>query len=393
MCGFADVERKGNMKKLNSAKASFILFGIMTFACVSGSISSTLAWYAYSTRALVSYSGTSVSETAMLQIGICSDVVIDMPSSVSHVTFGGDSNHYYFSTSGRGMTYDIIANYLSAKSFATNELEPTTSGKFNTGSDQDSFSLKQAPSSLSPGNDIAAKKSTYLTIPLVFRVQGEDPSGTIYLDGKELWLSKAVARASSSGDGEVYKAIRIFVDRDSRNYASDYIVNPSASAKGQTRVGGLLNIARDDFYDYEGPSEILFGEYKDEALGLLSANGYAGANIVHDVNGVGDDDPSTFVAKHHQGTRYYPNLSDYEAYFEHASYESISSIAPYRDEHDNIANVDPYNPTSVCKTRADDNHLARVNLTVYLEGWDFSVIDKEIAHSFDLGLTFEMARI
>ena len=393
-CGFADANRKGNMKKISSAKAAFILFGIMTFASISGAVSSSLAWYAYSTRALVSYSGTSVSDVSLLQIGICSDVVVpNMPSNISHITFAGDLNHYYFSETGKGLTYDIITNYLSLKGFATNELSPTTSGSFATGNTQDSFSLKKSPNELVRGNTIAAEKENYLTIPLVFRIQGEDDS---FFDDKELWLTKAVAKASSGfADSEVYKAIRVFVDRDSRNYSGDFIFNPSISLKGETRVGGLLNLSRDEYYDYDSNGEMIYGEYDPAALSLISSSPYEGLDVIHDVNGVGSTEASTFVAKHHPNTEYYTNFysAANNALFGHAEYESISSIAPARDEQDNLTNVDPLNPTSVCKTRADDHHLGRVNLTVYLEGWDFSVVDKEISHGFDLGLTFEMSHL
>ena len=463
------------MKKNNSAKTAFVLLSMMTFASASGAIGSTLAWYAYSTRALVSYSGTSVSETSLLEIGICSDEELaGMPSSISRVTYAGDSNIYYFSDPGKGLTYDIIEKYLAKKGYATNELEPTTSGSYASGDDENIFGLKQAPNEIVRGNTTSASKDRFVRIPFVFRVQGGD--GTYY-DDKELWLTKTVARASSDIDGDVYKAIRMFVDRDSRNYGnwqmvsddiikgtnvptgdlghayylktddnkvysydsghdswtlaksdirskastpdldefnvgdwyynsvenklyskpmSDFIVNPSANVKGRTRVGGVLNINRDNYYDYDNEGEILYGEYDPLAkTNLISSDGYDGGDDCFDVNGVGNTDPSTFVAKHYRGVKYYSDFSSDEsdALFKHAEYESVSNIAPTRDTHDYIANVDPLNPTSVCKTRADDNHLARVTMTIYLEGWDFSVIDEEIAHSFDLGLTFEMSRL
>lgn len=382
------------MKKFNSAKTAFILLSMMTFASASGAVGGTLAWYAYSTRALVSYSGTSVSETSLLQVGICSDVKItNFPNSIEEVRFAGDSNYYYFSESGKGLTYDIISKYLEKKGYATNELEPTTSGTFVSGSNQDDFSLKQAPNEMVYGNTIEAKKKDFVEIPFVFRVKGAEENQ--YYDNVELWLTKTIAKASSDADGDVYKAIRIFVDRDSRKYGTDFILNPSANSVGKTKVGGVLNIAHDEYYDFDTFGEILYGEYDPAALDLISDTGYAGTDEVTDVNGVGSDEPSTFVAKHRPGNKYYSNLSGAanDALFKHAEYECISSIAPVRDSHDYISNYDPSNPTSVCETRADDNHLGRVTMTVYLEGWDFAVIDEEIAHSFDLGLTFEMSRL
>ena len=44
------------MKKLNPAKFIFGFLGLSTFASLVGTVSGTLAWYAYSARAAVSYS-------------------------------------------------------------------------------------------------------------------------------------------------------------------------------------------------------------------------------------------------------------------------------------------------------------------------------------------------
>ena len=481
------------MKKFNSTKIAFALFATMTTASVTGVIGSTLAWYAFSSRALASYSGTSVSETTLLQIGICSDERITNlvgNENIAEVTYEEDfipqtskySKYYYFAYPGRGMTYDVIAEYLTLKGFATNELEPLTSGSYSTGNDQDDFALKQSPNELVHGNTIEALKKDYLTIPFVFRVQTGAENSNSFVDGTELWLSKALARASDSGQGQVYKAIRMFVDRDEKTYDwiktpdiiktgtedpegnldctyyaktsdsvddviyvyengvwntfdvdvketapdesiynvgdyyynsteksfyvkpqhKDFIVNPSAENKGKTRVGGLLNRMRDDYFDYDSNGEILYGEFDNSALSLMSTDGYNPASqgdTVYDVNGVGIQDPSnedinTFVAKHYPNTRYYDreDIFGQDSLFGHAEFESISSITPARDNRDRLTNQDPLDPTSVCITRADDHHLGRVNITVYLEGWDFSVVDAERNHSFDLGLTFEISR-
>lgn len=392
-CGFADVGRKENMKKISSAKMVFALLGIMTLACTVGSVSSTLAWYAYSARALASYSGTSVAAATYLQVGIASDVEIDdMPSSVSDVRFQGDTNHYYFAVTGTGLTYDVIAKYLSTKGYATNELEPVTSGSYSTG--VSSFSLKKAPNQIVHGNTVTADKASYLTIPFVFRIINETNEGTEYVPNQELWLTSSVARANSSRDGELYKAIRVFIDRDDTLYGAnnDFIYNPSAASSGRTRVGGLLELTRDGYFDFDNSGEILFGEYDAAALNDLSNEGYEGEDRLYDVNGSGNSTRgTTFTAKHYPHINYYSSLND--NLFGHADYLATSTIAPERDAFDNLSNDDDEHPTSVCKTDPNNHNLARVDMTIYLEGWDFSVIDEEQKHKFDLGLTFEISHI
>lgn len=378
------------MKKFNTAKITFALLGIMTAVCAAGSIGSTLAWYAYSTRAIVAYSGTSVAATKNLQIGIASDVRLeDMPNSIQEVTFQNDSTYYYFATTGTGLTYDIIARYLSVKKYATNEMQPTTTSSYTTG--VSSFSLKEAPSQTIHGNVTPAEKKNYLTIPFVFRIMDENEQ---YLGNQELWLSGAVARANSTRDGEIYKAIRVFVDRDDNIYGNknDFIFNPSATQSGKTRVGGLLNLSSSQYFDFDSNGEILYGEFDQAALNDISDEGYDGEDILYDVNGSGNSTSgTTFTAKHYPHTKYYSSLND--DLFGHAEYKSLSDIAPVRDQHDYISNADPDHPTSVCKTDANNHNLARVDMTVWLEGWDFSVIDEEQKHKFDLGLTFEISRV
>ena len=380
------------MKKINHAKFAFILLGILTAVCTIGSISSTLAWYAYSIRALVAYSGTSVNSTSFLQVGIASDVEVeDMPASVDDVRFGGDSTHYYFAKPGNGLTYGAITAYLAKKGYATTELQPVTSGSFTSG--DAGFMLKQAPNQVVHGNTSIADINNYLTIPFVFRVNSSTSNGDDFLDNKELWLTKTVVRANSSHDGEIYRALRIFIDRDDSVYGTDndYLVNPSANADGQTKVGGLLELTKDGYFDFDATGEILYGEYEAGA-GTLSVEDYTGESVVWDVNGTGNSsEGTTFTAKHYPNTKYYSSLND--AFIKKASYKAIPSIAPVRDEYDNLTNADDEHPTSVCKTQASDHYLARVNMTIYLEGWDFSVIDEEISHGFDLGLTFEISHV
>lgn len=393
------------MKKFSTAKLTFALLGILTAACAAGSIGSTLAWYAYATRALVSYSGTSVFSTGSLQIGIASDEKLtEMPSTISEVTFEDEydqvndsyAHYYYFAAPGTSLTYEIIANYLSKKDYATNELQPVTSGSYSTGSS--SFSLKQSPNETIRGNLTIAPHQHYVSIPFAFRVISEEDNGTItYLPNRELWLSSAIAKASGSGDGEIYKALRVFVDRDDSIYGNnnDFIFNPSANDNGRTRVGGLLELSRDGYYDFDANGEILYGEYDPSALNALSSEGYNGENELHDINGTQNTThATTFTAKHHPQTKYYSSLND--NLFGHAEYISLGNIAPARDEYDNLSNPVVNNQTvvtSVCKTDANNHNIGRLDMTVYLEGWDFSVIDQEISHKFDLGLTFEISRV
>ena len=105
------------MKKFNHTKLLFGFLGLATFASLVGSVSGSLAWYAYSTRASLSYTGTSVERTAQLQIGIVSPNEITYATSemVEDISItDANGNHYYFAPLGSGLTSSILNLILNA---------------------------------------------------------------------------------------------------------------------------------------------------------------------------------------------------------------------------------------------------------------------------------------
>lgn len=406
------------MKKKNTAKMLFAFLGLSTFASLVGTVSGTLAWYAYSTRANISFSGTSIENTVQLQIGIAS--ATEMPhidgdadneefwNTMSLVQFDGDSTFYYFAPMGIGLSSEVINAYLSNNGFGTRRLGPLTTGYYDPEDSNCVFSLKKSPTSTHYQQDIPADKIDYIELPLVFRASKSKTSTDAYVSGQELWLTDATSEAYSDGDGEVYKALRIFFDRNDTDYDTDFIVNPNApgDVAGETKVGGLLDMTYDKYYDFDDNGEVIYGEWDKTLLPdphtALSGSGYTvpdgQENPVLDMNGSGRsvaaglDDANTYCARHHEGVKYYENLDAIP--FKTAKYESLGSVKPVRNSQNGVlSNADPLKPTSICKTNSADNYLGRVTATIWLEGWDYSVIDEEIKHAFNLGLTFEINKI
>ena len=401
------------MKKLNTAKTLFGFLGLATFASLVGTVSGTLAWYSYTTRTTISYSGTSIENTLQLQIGIASEA--QMPhidgdpdneefwATMTETTFEGDNTFYYFAPMGVGLSSELINAYLSVNGFGTNMLKPVTSGYYNPADPLCSFSLKKAPTQLHHEQDILASKKDYVQIPFVFRASKSKTNAEDFVAGQELWLTDAKAVASSDGDGDVFKAMRIFFNRNDTYYSTDFIVNPNApsDAAGETTVGGLLDLTYDEYYDFNDDGEVIYGEWDKTLLPdprtALSDSGYVVPdgqdNPILDLNGSGYTSANTYCARHKPGAKYYENLDAIP--FKTAKYESLASIKPARSANNGtMTNVDPLNPTSVCKTgTAAEHYIGRVDATIWIEGWDYSVIDEEIEHAFDLGLTFEINKI
>ena len=436
------------MKKLKPALV-FGFLGIATFASLVGTVSGTLAWYAYNSRATLSYSGTSVENSVQLQIGLA--CAHQMPTSGSNdldefARVMGlleenpknpevvDGVYYYFAPLGYGLNSSVINAYLKEFGYATTELCPVTTGYYDSDPSKNTgFSLKNGPKVDHPATDVAADKTNYLKLPFAFKASDSITETAHYIEGAEIWLTDAKGAASSNHDGDVYQAMRVFFDRVNKTspsdtnpcaYDSDFMVNPTASVSGENKVGGVLDLTADGYYDHDGNKEIIFGEWDKTALAdpttLLSADGYVnpdGGAPYYDLNNTGDIVPNgnNFNARHHAGVKYYTYNNLNSIPFRTAKYESLNAVKPARDAKtgklsnplvpvlDNNGNpvLDENNDpvmetkvTSVCKTAGiDDGYIGRVDAYIWLEGWDYHVVDKEQFHAFDFGLTFEINKV
>ncbi len=388
------------MKKFNPTKILVGFLGLATFASLVGSVSGSLAWYAYSARASLSYTGTSIERASQLQIGVVSKEAIDFdPRDMEEDTtiVDAENNHYYFAPLGSGITSLILNKYLDSNGFASDYLIPVTSGSFNDG--DSGMTLKKAPNADEGNikNNDPAPKLYYANLQLIFRVPKNSYSTiTEYLPDYEIWLTDATSKRSTAQDGDVFKSLRIFVDRLG-SYTSDFILNPSASAAGETKVGGLLDLGKDGKYDHDGlNNEVIYGEYDETiAPSKITPNyqGVPGDEGPIDVNESGSTVFNSFTARHAEGVNYYTKESLAECGIKTAKYLSLNDVAPVRHPITGDMSNPAGKVTSLCKTDASDYNLARVNMLIYLEGWDFSVVDEEIGHLFDVGLTFEINKV
>ena len=370
-----------------------------------GAISGTVAWYAYVTRATMSYSGTSVNSTKQLQIGIKSDIAVTFPNGTITVDLPyGDGGHYYFMNPGAMLPASVISAYLDAKGYSTTTLEPVSSYTYATG---EAINLRNAPTANKPFETRTnAEITKYVEIPFALRILESDLLTPTYVANKPIYITDAEAQAASTNDGEVYKAIRMFIDRSN---GSDFILNPTSEEDGQTKVAGVLDISGDDLFDYINDMsspyygcECLYGDfdlpgdptptpgtdaYVTAYKNLLSEPLQATSGLV-DINGSEvTDRRTTFTAKHYEGIKYFNNLNSITPHY--AQYLGTNTVYPTPNAQGELEN-----DYAVCVTANNlgDNRycIGEFNIKIYLEGWDFNVIDEELEHSFNLGLTFEI---
>ena len=379
-------------------------FGTIVFLGFAGTISSSLAWWAYATRTSISYQGTSVASAEQLQIGIKSNIAGLAAYGMSNEGTPG----YYFSTSGSGLQADVITYYLThcGTNYATNKLEPVTSGSYTIG---DTLSLKNSLVSGNIYNDHAADVNRYVKIPLAFRILKYDNTNTqVYSKGQDIYLNAANAAASGTNpNNNVYKALRLYLEGkhvvETAGVKSlepvKTIINPSDASNnntGQTAVAGLLDLNGSGYYDtYERDGKsynIVYGQTNlaDEAAILatetIQQNPEASSADLVNFNNTealyaeGD----TFTAKYYKGT-YHP--------------ENLAAISPKYQQYDTMHNIRPTDNDGILTNgkpiAATDltTGIADLELTIWLEGWDHNVVDQENQHSFNLDLQFQITRL
>ena len=383
-------------------------------------VSSTLAWYTYATRANLQYSGTSVFDNGQLQIGVKSQIAIPglIEAGMSEEQHNG--SYCYFTPTGEGLTSNLLNIYLAANGYASDELIPVTSGQYDydPSSGYSDFGLMTSPSnSARVPNHVqnAANKTAYSKITFIFRTFHTIGDGSQeYVGGQEIWLTYAQARASATSTGNVSKSMRMYIERDTSFYGADngFLFSPTTNDDGATKVGGLLNLGYDDYYDFDENGEIVYGEYSilDGVDDGISANPYDGDDNIWDVNNKWDWEykantqqnkiayADTFTAAHSpEAPKYYANLNKLD--IKTAKYKGKNSVLQSKDANGLLYNpTDPNTgdeiKTSVCVTGGEsDGYIGEFDATIYLEGWDFSVIDEEQKHRFDFQLRFETNRV
>lgn len=376
--------------------------GLVAFSAFVGSISGSLAWWAYSTRATVSYQGTSVTTSAQLQIGIKAKNFTDYKASElakvglkEDTSLADDENHYryFFADAGSGMPSAAVNRYLALEGlYATNELTPVSTHGYSSGE----LSLYETLISGRANNNVSAATNKYVKIPIVFRI-GKNTSSTNqeYIPNQNIWLTDVDVSASSANpNAKVYQGIRTYFDNGSQKF----ILNPSdrrdetdttlTSDDFYTTVAGVLDLDRNGLYDYDDSGkEILYGNYSEIELEtpntFVQTDENPSLENINGVSGVTSSTPgSTFYSKHAYGKTCYADYSGLT--LAKAYYKTLKSIAP-TESGSSLSGGTP-----ICVTSNDEKAIGEVSVTVWLEGWDHSVIDAEINHAFNLGLQFQI---
>lgn len=401
-----------------------VILSATTFIAFAGTVTGTLAWYAYATRASLSLGGTSVFSTEQLQMGLKTDKTVELEDLSSYSlkeTVDGNkyfslkedsdssftelietnSSYYWFTDPGTGLDAKDISDYLTkvsvTNSLYTNTLIPVTTREYKKGS---SFQLYRSPSR---GEDFRGDCEEYAYSKISFAFRVVTPSGA-NVKNQGIWLVDAKESVSSSAGN----ALRLYFEGKRSVDAGDgftmedskVLFNPNAVKDGKTTVAGLLDLDNDGYYDYDEVDyasntgrEYIYG------LGNDGQPQSQPVTFTHDVEGrdsdINDYYPSsisdeerignTFYAKHKMGNR---------------GYERFNSLTLPMQEYQGQESVYPNDKAGVLtggsvltSTSNDSLAVASLDMTLFLEGWDHSVIDKNIDYQFQLGLTFQINKV
>lgn len=354
------MKRKRAVKKFLSRKSNFAVIissSILAMSLTAGTCG-TFAWFTYATRAYVNYDGVTIG-CSSLEIGFMPGIQLTNYANYNLTKEERDIGVDIYWSTKREITPQTIEYILSSMGYATNEMNPVTSGAYHYGDTE--FTLLHAPRTVNDVTRLLANKESYIYLPLVFRCMDEIEDDSSYLPNKNIFLTDAEVES----DYNIRQSIRIFASQGD----TTHLINPTQREDGSTIVGGTLDLDRDGYYDtYQSDFsryETLYGDFKTEKVHKDSPE-------TKDSD-VPESERTTFTARHKAGTFAVDSeltkadTADYEGF---AKYKNCV--------------------TPVAKTNANTDNYAYLFMSVYIEGWDLSVIDSEKDNPFNLNLRFEV---
>lgn len=215
-----------------------------------GSISGTVAWYQYSTRATVQMLGASIGVSKNLQVAI----------------YGGNGTVPANLWKQELKTSDIM-NYLDQEGTAVDFKPITTSGVVTKDAGLGTLTFKGNPRQYvaDPANWIAAKTTDYVSLPLYFR--SVENNGTSIIEAvKNIGLLDAkISNKSVSGKKDISNAVRIAIEPVDSTADKAVLANVASTATyGKLDLNGDGEFDREwsgysEADDYEQGDEIIYG--------------------------------------------------------------------------------------------------------------------------------------
>jgi len=365
-------------------KANLVLLSLasVTSLALIGSTMGTLSWYAYSTHTLLSYTGTSVRKSVLLNLGIVDNnhYISDSTIEDQHLVREDiDDNSIVWTTSSSGLTSEVIGEYLLASPYAYNMLSPVTSNERAINATSD-LVLYESPEFGKTAINNTADTKDYVKIPFAFKIMNNDSE---LVADQKIWLTDVDVQTSGA---HLNDAVRVFVS----NSQEKFLLKPNDNAlvTSATKVGGLLDLNGDKIYDYnidDNNHEYIYGHYTGTPS--FSANPQ-GADYYDNVNHTQYEEDSTFYAQRGKDASL---LNTSSVTFLEAHYQTFGTVKP-KVSGDGTFYSDGGIGKPIAYTDSEDA-VGYAEFTIYIEGWDHAIVNEAAGYSFNLGLQFEINKI
>lgn len=322
--------------KLNKKRIVVSALALATGVCLAGSVTGTIAWYQYSTRASAIYNFTSAGGTrGSLQINL-----------------GGSNDNWY-----TRLTHDDISNYLST-AHSGDQLVPITSGPMSKESPLPELFYKEPLPKHGPYAEWRkADNHNYISLPLQLRYVDHKNGDDIVCTSKRVYLTK-LSITSGFDSFNITESIRFHVSAYNKNDAANSINRLVSKSGGKILTHGALDLDCDGKEDVVRPN------------GSYDFNG--GQPQIVDY---GEGEQESFVASvdANESNGYYPLLAEYN--------EETSSLDKLLYDIDKSK--------SIGLTGLDNEDVLNVIITIWIEGWQ-NLSNGSIWSSDSVGSSFNI---
>ena len=323
--------------KLNKKRIAVSALALATGVCLAGSVTGTIAWYQYSTRASAVYDFTSVGGTrGSLQLDI-------------------DNSDIWYTR----LTHKDISDYLASVQ-SGNQLVPITSGGMSKESSLPQFFYKDPLPKHAPYDEWRkADSHNYIRLPLQLRYVDHKDGDNVVCTSKRVYLTKlSITSSSDQNSLDISEAVRFHI----YSYNKDDEVNTKTNRLlskngGKILTHGALDLTGDGIDDYVRP-----GKGYD----------FNGSEQTIDY-GEGEQESFVAAADADETNGFYPFLAEYN--------EDTSSLEKL------VYNGDQSKSIGVTGLGKDD--VLNVVITIWIEGWQ-SLNNGSVWDSSSIGANFNI---
>ncbi len=249
--------------KINKAKLLVGTLAIASVAATVGSISGTVAWFQYSTRSTIAYSGAAAHVSENLQIRL---------SRPDVGTSGQDGYVPGYQTGAEegwkaDLTRDDIAAYLTnvRGEGADHNLRPVTSGAFLSAENKAASTFYKSPiyqySHIYATDWEKADAMDFIELPVELRVLDRNGKTTNEFLAKDVYLTDLTVEASANNGSkkDISPALRVSFDTADKDVTFSLNADTVATT-GKLDLNGDNNPDKAKGYDWQQLADYVYGD-------------------------------------------------------------------------------------------------------------------------------------